>query len=78
MQLRDPTGDTKPDFLSDNWEGLRNMMIEEGRTIEKVVEILKRGWKAQHEKNLVAWNEQLEQRQRDMEEERNEEEEQRP
>ena len=78
MQLRDPTGDTEPDFLSDNWEGLRNVMIEEGRTEDEAVEILKRGWKAQHEKNVAAWNEQLEQRRRNLEEERNEEEERRP
>ena len=74
MQLRDPTGDTEPDFLSDNWEGLRNVMMEEGRTEEEAIEILKRGWKAQHEKNVAAWNEQLEQRRRNLEEERNEEE----
>jgi len=43
MQLQNLTGDTKPDFLSENWEGLRNMMIEEGRTVDEGVEILKRG-----------------------------------
>jgi len=74
MQLRDPTGDTEPDFLSDNWEGLRNVMMEEGRTVDEAIEILKRGWKVQHEKNVAAWNEQLEQRRQNLEEERNEEE----
>lgn len=67
MEIRDPTGDTEPDFHSNSWEIPRNAIVEGGKTVDEAVEILRKGWQAQHEKNLAAWNGHLEQQQRDLE-----------
>ena len=61
MQPRDPTEDTEPDFESDAWQGARNAIISGGKTAEEATEILRQSWKVQHEKDIEAWNERLQQ-----------------
>ena len=60
MELRDPMGDTALDFLSENWEGPRDAIIQGGKSVEEAIKILERGWQAQHEKDIWAWNKHLE------------------
>ena len=59
MEIRDPTKDVEPNFLSDDGEGMREAIVEGGKSVDEAVEILRRGWQAQHEKNIQAWNEQV-------------------
>ena len=66
MDPRDPTGDVIPDFLSDQWEGAREAIVQGGKSAEEAAEILEKSWQAQHDKSVQDWNEHLERRQRDQ------------
>jgi len=64
MEILDPTLETEPDFESETWEVPRNAIVEGGKSDEEAVEILRQSWKVQHERNIQAWNEQVQQRRR--------------
>lgn len=57
MAPRDPTGDKEPDFLSEDWESIRDAIIAGGKTLEEAVEVIKQSWTTRHEKDMDAWNE---------------------
>jgi hypothetical protein len=67
MQPRDPTDDNEPDFDTPVWEGAKAAIIAGGRSAAEAIEILRAGWRAQHERDLEAWEDF--QRQRRQEEE---------
>jgi hypothetical protein len=66
MQPRDPTDDNEPDFDTPVWEGAKAAIIAGGRSAAEAIEILRAGWRAQHERDLEAWEDF--QRQRRQEE----------
>ena len=76
MQIWDPTAETKLSFEDAVWEGTKNTIITGGKSPEEAVEILKAGWRAQHERDIEAWNEHVQQCQREAENEREREQEQ--
>ena len=78
MQLWDPTTETKPNFEDGVWEGTRNTIIAGGKSLEEAVEILKAGWRAQHERDVEAWNEHIQQQQEEEDERRREQEQANP
>ena len=66
MEPRNPTEDVLPDFLSDDWEAVRDAIVLGGKSVEEAAEILKQGWQTRHDKDVQAWDEYLEQRRRDQ------------
>jgi hypothetical protein len=65
MEPRDPTADIEPNFNDEVWDALRSALIEGGKSEEEAVGIIRESWKAQHDKEVEAWNEHLRQRQQD-------------
>ena len=49
--------DVEPNFEGAEWEGLRTALTDNSKTPDEVAEILRQGWKNQHERNVTAWNE---------------------
>lgn len=52
MAPRDPTADTEPNFESAEWEVMRNVLIDNGKSPDEAVDILRQGWRGQHERNV--------------------------
>ena len=67
MQLRDPTLEAEPNFEDVAWEAARNAITAGGKTLEEAIEILKEGWKVQHERAVEEWIEQRQLRQQERE-----------
>lgn len=61
MAPRDPMADIEPNFESDSWNTTREVMVNQGLLAEQATEILRQSWKAQHEKDIEAWNKHLQQ-----------------
>ena len=70
MQLWDSTAEAEPDFENAVWEGTRNTIVTGGKSLEEAVEILKAGWRAQHERDVEAWNKHILQLQQEAGDER--------
>lgn len=67
MPPHDPTADMQPNFEDEAWEGARNAIMEGGKSAEEATEILERAWTAKHDRDTVLWNEYLQQRQQEIE-----------
>ena len=63
MAPLNPSTEVEPNFAGESWEAARDGIISGGKTAEEAIEILTQSWRAQHERNLVAWNEHLQQQQ---------------
>jgi hypothetical protein len=61
MPPRDPTLDVEPDFEEEAWEGTIAAIVEGGKSAEEAVEILRRGWRTKYDRDLVLWNEYVQQ-----------------
>ena len=67
MQLRDPTRDVEPNFEDAVWAVAREAIMAGGKSPEEALDILKEGWRTQHERDLEAWEERLRQQQQGAE-----------
>ena len=57
--MRNPTADTEPNFEDAVWNGARDAIVAGGKSPEEANQILQEGWRAQHTRDLEAWDEHL-------------------
>ena len=62
MEPRNPTANTEPDFEEEAWEVARNAIVAGGKEPAEAVEIMRQSWRTQHQRELDAWNEHVQQR----------------
>ena len=61
MAPRDPTAETEPEWESEEWKLTREALINQGKTVDVAVDVLRQAWRDQHQKRIEAWNAHLEQ-----------------
>lgn len=71
MPPRDPAGYEEPDFEGDDWGDVREALVAGGKTVEEAVQVMRQSWKAQYDRNLEQWEEQVRQQQQLREQEAN-------
>ncbi|KZT73204.1 hypothetical protein DAEQUDRAFT_641203, partial [Daedalea quercina L-15889] len=55
----DPSNDVCPDYTSDDFANMRAAMAAGGMTEERVLEVMRQSWRADHDRRLAAWNAQV-------------------